>query len=124
MAPFNEPEHQRIAISGIDGAVCGSAVTSFALLLHEFATNAAKYGALSTDTGSVEVIFAEEGWSIAVHWTEHGGPPVVRPTGALGFGDVLSRIAVSDQLGGEIIRHWRPEGLAIRLVIPRARLEA
>jgi two-component sensor histidine kinase len=42
----------------------------------------------------------------------------------LGFGDVLSRIAVSDQLGGEIIRDWRPEGLAIRLVIPRARLEA
>jgi PAS domain S-box-containing protein len=124
VAPFNEPEHQRIAISGIDGAVCGSAVTSFALLLHEFATNAAKYGALSTDTGSVEIIFAEEGESIVVHWTEHGGPPVVRPTGALGFGDVLSRIAVSDQLGGEIVRHWRPEGLAIRLVIPRARLEA
>jgi two-component sensor histidine kinase len=42
----------------------------------------------------------------------------------LGFGDVLSRIAVSDQLGGEIVRDWRPEGLAIRLVIPSARLGA
>jgi PAS domain S-box-containing protein len=124
VAPFNEPEHQRIAISGIDGAVCGSAVTSFALLLHEFATNATKYGALSADMGSVEVVFAEEGESIVVHWTEHGGPPVASPTGSLGFGDVLSRIAVSDQLGGEIVRDWRPEGLAIRLVIPRARLEA
>jgi PAS domain S-box-containing protein len=124
VAPFNEPEHPRIAITGIDDGVSGSTVTSLALLLHEFATNATKYGALSTDTGSVEVVFAEEGESIVVHWTERGGPPVAPPTGSLGFGDVLSRIAVSDQLGGEIIRDWRPEGLAIRLVIPRARLEA
>jgi hypothetical protein len=46
----------------------------------------------------------------------------------LGFGDVLSRIlsriAVSDQLGREIARDWRPEGLAIRLIIRRRRLEA
>jgi hypothetical protein len=42
----------------------------------------------------------------------------------LGFGDVLSLIAVSDQLGGEIARDWRPEGLAIRLIIPRQWLEA
>jgi hypothetical protein len=42
----------------------------------------------------------------------------------LGFGDVLSRISVSDQLGGEIARDWRPEGLAIRLSVPRQRLEA
>jgi PAS domain S-box-containing protein len=124
VAPFNDPEHPRIAISGIDGGISGSAVTSFALLLHEFATNAAKYGALSADTGSVKVVFVEEGDSIVVHWTEHGGPPVARPTGTLGFGDVLSRIAVSDQLGGEIVRDWRPGGLAIRLSVPRSRLEA
>jgi PAS domain S-box-containing protein len=124
VAPFNEVERPRIAIAGIDGGVSGSTVTSLALLLHEFATNAAKYGALSTDTGSVEVVFAEKGESILVHWTERGGPPVAPPSGSLGFGDVLTRIAVSDQLGGEIVRDWRPEGLAIRLVIPRARLEA
>ena len=74
--------------------------------------------------GSVEVVFAEEGDLIVVHWTERGGPPVTAPTGKLGFGDVLSRIAVSDQLGGEIVREWRPEGLAIRLSVPRSRLEA
>jgi two-component sensor histidine kinase len=71
-------------------------------------------------TGSVAAIFAEEGEWIVVHWTERGGPQ----TGTLGFGDVMSRIAVSDQLGGEIVRDWRPEGLAIRLVIPSARLGA
>jgi two-component sensor histidine kinase len=124
VAPFNEPERQRIAISGIDGAVSGAAVTSFALLLHEFATNAAKYGALSSETGSIKVVFVEEDDAVVVNWTERGGPPVARPTGSLGFGDVLSRIAVSDQLGGEIIRDWRPDGLAIRLAVPRRRLEA
>jgi PAS domain S-box-containing protein len=124
VAPFNEAEHPRIVIAGIDSAVSGSAVTSFALLLHEFATNAAKYGALSSDTGSIEVVFAEEDQSIVVHWTERGGPTVKPPTGVLGFGDVLSRIAVSEQLHGEITRDWRPEGLAIRLSIPRQRLEA
>jgi PAS domain S-box-containing protein len=124
VAPFDEAEHPRIAISGIDGTVSGSAVTSLALLLHEFATNAAKYGSLSEDRGSVKVVFAEENGSIIVHWTERDGPPVAAPAGNLGFGAVLSRIAVSDQLGGEIVRDWRPEGLAIRLSVPRSRLEA
>jgi PAS domain S-box-containing protein len=123
VAPFDEPEHPRIAISGIDSGVSGPAVTSLALLLHEFATNAAKYGALSVETGSIKVVFEEEGDSIIVHWSEHGGPPVTAPIGGLGFGDVLSRIAVSDQLGGEIIRDWRPGGLSIRLSVPRSRLE-
>jgi PAS domain S-box-containing protein len=123
VAPFDESEHPRIAVSGIDAVVSGSAVTSLALLLHEFATNAAKYGALSTDAGSVNVVFAGEGDGILAHWTERGGPPVAAPNGGSGFGDVLSRIAVSDQLGGEIVRDWRPGGLAIRLFVPRSRLE-
>jgi PAS domain S-box-containing protein len=123
VAPFDEPAHPRIAISGIDADVSGSAVTSLALLLHEFATNAAKYGALSTDTGSVKVVFAGEDDGILVHWTERGGPPVAAPNGGLGFGAVLSKIAVSDQLGGEIVRDWRPDGLAIRMFVPRSRLQ-
>jgi PAS domain S-box-containing protein len=123
VAPFDEPEHPRIAVSGIDAGVSGSAVTSLALLLHEFATNAAKYGALSTEEGSVKIMFAEEDCTITVRWTERGGPSVAEPTGGLGFGDVLSRIAISEQLGGEIVRDWRPEGLAIRLSVPRSRLQ-
>jgi PAS domain S-box-containing protein len=124
VAPFDEPDRSRIALSGIDAGVSGSAVTSLALLLHEFATNAAKYGALSSDTGSIKVVFEEEGDSILIHWTERGGPPVAAPSGGLGFGDVLSRIAVSDQLGGGIARDWRREGLSVRLSVPRSRLES
>jgi PAS domain S-box-containing protein len=123
VAPFDEMGRSRIEPSGIDVAISGSAVTSLALLLHEFATNAAKYGALSAETGSIKVVFAEEGDSIIVHWSERGGQPVVAPSGGLGFGDVLSRIAVSDQLGGTILRDWRREGLAIRVSVPRSRLQ-
>ena len=123
VAPFDEPERPHIAVSGIDAEVSGSAVTSLALLLHEFATNATKYGALSTYTGTVEVIFTEEeNDAVVVDWIERGGPPVTAPDDGSGFGSVLSRIAVSGQLRGEIFREWRPEGLAIRLSVPRPNL--
>jgi PAS domain S-box-containing protein len=122
VAPFDEPEGPRIALSGIDAEVSGSAVTSLALLLHEFATNAAKYGALSSTKGTVKIVLAEEGETLVIHWIERGGPPVAAPKGGEGFGGTLSRIAVSDQLGGEIARDWRPEGLTIRLSVPRSRL--
>ena len=111
-------------LSGIDARVSAAAVTSLALLLHEFATNAAKYGALSSATGTVRVVFAEEGDAIVVYWTERGGPHVTAPEGEEGFGGVLSRIAVANQLGGQIARDWKPEGLAIRLSVPRSRLKA
>jgi PAS domain S-box-containing protein len=124
VAPFDEAESPRIAVLGIDAEVSGSAVTSLALLLHEFATNATKYGALSEAAGTVKVIFTEENEAILIDWIERGGPLVVVPANREGFGAVLSRITVSNQLGGEILRDWRPEGLAIRLSVPRSRLSS
>ena len=101
-----------------------AATASLALLLHEFATNATKYGALSSEKGTIKVLLREEERTIVVNWTELGGPPVIPPDGREGFGGVLSRIAISNQLGGELVRDWRPEGLAICLSVPRSRLEA
>jgi PAS domain S-box-containing protein len=122
VAPFDEPEDPRITLTGIDAEVSGTAVTSLALLLHEFATNAAKYGALSSAKGTVKVVLAEDDDRLLIHWIERGGPPVAAPKAGEGFGGTLSRIAVSDQLGGEITRDWRPEGLTIHLSVPRSRL--
>ena len=125
VAPFDESEAtraSRIAISGVDPSVSGGVVTSLALLLHEFATNAAKYGALSAAEGTVEVVCSEKDDAITLTWTERGGPPVAAPTGGEGFGGVLSHMTVTGQLGGEISREWRPEGLVIRLTLPLARL--
>ena len=122
VAPFDEPDDPRIVVSGVDASVAGSAVSSLALLLHEFLTNATKYGALSLDTGTVEIVLADEGQAIVINWTERGGPAVCQPRGDEGFGGVLSRIAVTNQLDGDLARDWKPEGLCIRLSIPRSRL--
>lgn len=91
-----------MVLSGIDVPISGGAVANLALLLHEFATNATKYRALSSAEGAIAVACREEDDKVVVDWTERGGPPVAEPTGGEGFGAVLSRIAIVGQLGGEI----------------------
>ena len=81
LVPFDEPDERRIVVSGIDAGVSAANATSLALLLHEFATNAAKYGALSSARGTVKVVIAEESDAIVVYWTERGGPRVTPPGG-------------------------------------------
>lgn len=125
-APYDdsrEAEFSRIKIGGVDAVLSGGAVTSFALLLHEFATNAAKYGALSVPDGLVD-IRCEEGEQFVLTWIERGGPPVERSADGDGFGSILGRATVKAQLGGEIIRDWNPQGLSIRLSIAKDRLSS
>jgi PAS domain S-box-containing protein len=114
----------RITISGPDIGLAGSLVTTFALLLHEFATNAAKYGALSKPAGHIEVTCVEADGQFAMTWRERGGPQIVNPTDSEGFGTMLARSTVKDQLRGEISRDWKPEGLTIRLSFARDRITA
>ena len=112
----------RVAVSGPDLRLAGGMVTTFALLLHEFATNAAKYGALSTPAGHVRIDCAEAGGQFALTWQERGGPRINNPTDGEGFGTMLARATVKDQLRGDISREWKPEGLTIRLSVPRDRV--
>jgi two-component sensor histidine kinase len=111
-----------VAIAGPDVPLTDGAVTSLALLLHEFATNAAKYGALSTSSGRVDVECSEDEQQFVLTWTERGGPTVKKPEDGEGFGGLLARATVKGQLGGEIVRDWNPEGLTIWLSVPRERL--
>jgi PAS domain S-box-containing protein len=113
---------ERIVLTGPDVQLSGTAVTSFALLLHEFATNAAKYGALSTQAGSVDIACSEADGRFVLIWRERGGPRVEAQTDGEGFGSVLARMTVKGQLQGEISRDWQPEGLTIRLSVVRDRL--
>jgi len=119
-----ESDKARVAITGRDIRLVGGLVTTFALLLHEFATNAAKYGALSTSAGHIEIACSERDGQFALTWRERGGPPIDSPTGSEGFGTMLARATVRDQLRGEISREWEPEGLTIRLSFPRDRIIA
>jgi PAS domain S-box-containing protein len=114
----------RVSLSGVDIPVAGGALTSLALLLHEFATNAAKYGALSTPAGHIDIDCNEDGERFILAWAEHNGPLVNHQADAEGFGTKIARTTVEGQLGGEITRDWNPDGLRIRLSIARARVSA
>ncbi len=125
LAPYEDIEEahgERLTIAGPDLGISGSALSSLALLLHEFGTNSAKYGALSAPKGQIEIVGAEHDQTLVLTWTERGGPAITSPPDCEGFGATLTRATVTGQLGGEISRDWRPEGLVIRLSLPRERL--
>ena len=125
VSPYDTPQGSgpsRIEINGCDTEIAGRAVTGFALLLHELATNAAKYGGLSTETGRVEIDCQEDGDTLVIGWRERGGPPVDPAREGSGFGSVLSRATVQSQLRGTLTREWHPDGLFVRLTAPKARL--
>jgi PAS domain S-box-containing protein len=125
MAPYNgnlAGHRPRASVVGADIEIGSSALTGFALLLYEFATNAAKYGALSVPEGTIDISCHEDGERLVLTWTEHGGPPVEHRSDGEGFGTLLGKATVRNQLGGEIVRDWKPEGLSIRLSVMRERL--
>ncbi len=109
---------ERLAISGCDFAIRASAITGLALVLHEFATNAAKHGALSTPEGRIHVDCALDSDILRLQWREHGGPPVNGVPRHEGFGSTLARQAVTGQFGGHLSQEWKAEGLVISLTIP------
>lgn len=112
----------RVTTRGSDLPVSSNAMTGFALVVHEFVTNAAKYGALSTDTGYVDLECRDYGDTLELVWIERGGPSVT-PADKEGFGTRLARTTIEGQFGGEIVRQWHPEGLVIRLIVPKGRLQ-
>jgi PAS domain S-box-containing protein len=116
-----DSDASRISVTGCDMQISGPVISSLALLLNEFATNATKYGSLSAASGRIEIHCANRGETLVVTWTERGGPEVVSLTRNNGFGDFLIRSTVGG-LGGEISQDWQPEGLVIQLSIPRVRL--
>ncbi|MGU3665648.1 PAS domain S-box protein [Methylobacterium sp. A49B] len=87
-------EARRFTLDGPDVALGPSAALSASLLLHELATNAAKYGSLSGEEGQVELRWWIDGATgepgLVLRWREHGGPPVTAPT-RRGFGSRLIR---------------------------------
>jgi two-component sensor histidine kinase len=98
------------------------ATTSLALVLHELATNAAKYGALSVAEGVLEVNWTAEEDHLTLRWQENGGPVVEAPPQRKGFGTQLARLGVTSQLGGSIAYDWPSSGVVILLTVPLEQL--
>jgi len=123
LAPYDEKDASvRIRVSVPKLTVGELSSTAIALIIHELATNAAKYGALSEDSGTVDVSSNAEGDDIIITWTERGGPPVVAPVTPGGFGSDLIHRSMSAQLGGRIHNDWGKDGLVATLHMSKARL--
>jgi two-component sensor histidine kinase len=112
LEPF-QTGNGRIRVDGPDVRLSPKQALALSMALHELATNAAKYGALSNDTGSVEVVWGvalNGGAELQLTWTESGGPPVVPPT-RTGFGSRLIQRSLAQDLGGATSIEYRPQGI-------------
>ncbi|HEX2257017.1 MAG TPA: HWE histidine kinase domain-containing protein [Afifellaceae bacterium] len=118
LAPHVAADSGRISIAGPDVIVPPKPALALSLVMHELATNALKYGALSSAAGRVAVSWQPcEPESICLEWQEEGGPSVGTPAGH-GFGSKLIEINVRHELGGSIETEFRQTGFHCRLVLP------
>ncbi len=114
----------RIRVSVPRMIVGESATTIVALIVHELATNSLKYGALSIETGTLDVSCSAHDEAVTVVWTESGGPKVTPPEGMAGYGSKLVQRSVAGHLKGSIDYDWAEEGVIITLKVDPVRLAA
>jgi two-component sensor histidine kinase len=112
------PERERFKIGGPLIRLGEHATNGIALVCHELATNAAKYGALRSEGGGIKVSWQQQGDRLDLIWEEHGGPAIVAPPAKRGFGSVLAERTVVGQLGGTLSYEWQPEGLIVTMSVP------
>ncbi|WP_246791398.1 PAS domain-containing protein [Bradyrhizobium commune] len=124
LQPYEDGSPARIILSGPDVPVGAKAVTGLALALHEAATNAVKYGALSQTSGSISVTWSASGDDLHLEWEETGGPLIDTAPLARGFGSILTERSVTGELLGKIEHDWRRSGLRLKLSVPLERLAA
>ncbi len=119
LTPFGLGAGGRISVAGENVALSSPAAQGMALALHELATNAVKYGALSTDAGQVRVAWAVTAGVLELTWEERGGPQVQKPR-RRGTGLRVLERAFEGALGGSTNLDWSPGGLRCRLEVPIA----
>jgi two-component sensor histidine kinase len=115
LAPYVQTGSEKFLLAGDDLNISAQSITGIALVLHELATNAAKYGALGHPDGKLLVL-----WKVAevfeLDWSERGSPAAA-PSRS-GFGSMLVRRTVEGQFKGTIEYRWKPEGLDIGIRLP------
>jgi two-component sensor histidine kinase len=119
LAHFGDLLENRIVLSGPDLRITAPTAHTVGLALHELATNAGKYGALSTAAGHVDIRWQVGGDVFNMSWTEREGPPVTPPE-RHGFGTLVIDSLVKQSLGGEVQLDFAPEGLTWRVTCPAA----
>ena len=124
LAPYDDPGRfaGRIRVAVPRMGVGEKTATALAMVVHELATNAVKYGALSVEAGTLDVSSTGNEHDIFLVWAETGGPPVDHAPELKGFGSKLLSRSVSQQLDGELSYGWQPSGLVLTLRLRRDRL--
>ncbi len=121
LEPHTSLDPERIVLDGRVVVLDSTTALSLGLVFHELATNAAKYGALSAETGRLKVRWELSGEgeaeTISIDWIESGGP-VVRTPRRKGFGSRLIEGSVTGRLGGTVETDFARDGLRCRLVFP------
>ena len=123
LAPFSA----RVAVEGPEIVVDGGMVQTFALLLHELATNAAKYGSLSGENGKVSIAWSVTGMEkdkcFRFKWEEKGGP-AVKPPPRRGFGTALLEAAIPTDLNVKPRLSFEPGGFVYEIDVPLSAVAA
>jgi two-component sensor histidine kinase len=123
LAPYDEEGASvRIRISVPKMNVGEQSSTTLALVIHELATNSAKYGSLSVASGTLDVSSNAQDDEVIIVWTERGGPPIIAPTRLDGFGSKLVHRSMAAQLGGTIAFDWSEEGVVATLRMSKDRI--
>ncbi len=116
LAPYTTSRSDHIIAEGPSILLRPATAQAAALAIHELATNAAKYGALSVPGGHLRLTWSLKK-DLELDWIEHDGPPAQEPA-RVGFGLTIVRSSIEHQLSGKVTTEWAPTGLRCRLSIP------
>jgi PAS domain S-box-containing protein len=117
--PYRREGGPKIAIKGPDVLLPPHCTSILAMTLHELATNAVKYGALSQNSGQLGVSWkTARGNRLLLTWEERGAPSMPQKVGRGGFGTQLIDKGIRHNLGGDTKLEFRPEGLYVQLNVP------
>ncbi|MDB5588359.1 MAG: Signal transduction histidine kinase [Devosia sp.] len=118
LTPYDQDEQPRFEFLGDDAEIDEGAATPLALLVHELATNASKYGALSTPEGRVVLTGTRNEDRYHLSWKEIGGPAIAAGDLPEGFGSRVISLSVEGQLRGRLERIWEADGLRVEADLP------
>ena len=117
LAPYRVGNAEKIKTTGPEVLLQPASAQTLALALHELATNAAKYGALSSISGQLRLSWQLSDGKLVLDWSETGGPATNRPR-CSGFGTRIILASIERQLRGHAAFDWRPEGLRCVISVP------
>jgi PAS domain S-box-containing protein len=117
LSPYSRDGETRTRIDGPTVLLKPDHAQAIAVAMHELATNAAKYGALSGATGEVRVEWLRADGQLMLRWTESGGPPVNPPT-RKGFGTNVMETMIRGHVQGDVRLGWHADGLACEITLP------